>query len=286
MGIPVRHGFLLAVPVEEAWRILRDLPRITPHMPGATLDSVTGDYADGRLRVRLRRLTVTYRGRLLLLSADPAEGEFVVEAEAREARGEGRASATIAGRLTDEGGSTRVAIDADVTVTGRGALVEPAVLAAAGERLLTRFGASLAAQAARPAGEGAADAPPPAEGPPVVVPRPAAEADPLVAAQGGKPPVMVAGEESPVTVAAPESAARPGAVAVARRVGAPPGGRAAPRPRTASTEPARPPRTIRLPSLLPLLPAACAAAAVLIAVRRLLRSRRRAPGRAARPGRR
>ncbi|MFC3999864.1 hypothetical protein ACFOVU_28380 [Nocardiopsis sediminis] len=191
MGIPVRHDFLLAVPVEEAWRMVRDLPRIAPHLPGATLDSVDGECADGRLRVRLRGLTVTYRGRLLILSADRGDGEFVVEAEAREARGDGRASATIAGRLSDEGGSTRVTIDADVSVTGRGALVEPAVLAAAGERLLARFGTSLAAEATQPAADrvdGAApppevrgaDASPPPEEPPVVaVPRQAPEPDPL-----------------------------------------------------------------------------------------------------------
>ena len=39
----LENSFTVPLPVDEAWRVLMDIDRIAPCMPGAVLDSVEGD---------------------------------------------------------------------------------------------------------------------------------------------------------------------------------------------------------------------------------------------------
>ena len=49
----LENSFTVPVPVDEAWRVLLDIERIAPCMPGAALDSVNGDDFTGRVKVKL-----------------------------------------------------------------------------------------------------------------------------------------------------------------------------------------------------------------------------------------
>ena len=59
----LENSFTVPVPVDEAWRVLLDIERIAPCMPGAALDSVTGDDFTGRVKVKLGPINLTYQGK-------------------------------------------------------------------------------------------------------------------------------------------------------------------------------------------------------------------------------
>ena len=51
------------VPVDEAWRVLLDVERIAPCMPGAQLQEVEGDEYRGIVKVKVGPITAQYRVR-------------------------------------------------------------------------------------------------------------------------------------------------------------------------------------------------------------------------------
>ena len=57
----LENSFTVPVPVDEAWRVLLDIERIAPCMPGAALDSVDGDDFTGRVKVKLGPINLTRR---------------------------------------------------------------------------------------------------------------------------------------------------------------------------------------------------------------------------------
>ncbi|MEV5706728.1 SRPBCC domain-containing protein [Actinoallomurus sp. NPDC052274] len=159
------HEFTVPVPVDQAWRVLLDVERIAPCMPGATLDEADTDEFTGRLKVRLGAMTVTYRGTARIASRDEETRTVVIEASGKEARGPGTASATVQAHLHEDDGRTRVTVHTKLNVTGRPAQFGRGILAEVGGKLIGRFAdnlaAELASEPAAPEGTGT----PPESGP-------------------------------------------------------------------------------------------------------------------------
>ena len=82
----LENSFTVPVPVDEAWRVLLDIERIAPCMPGAALDSVTGD----DIMALIRTL------------ADEGVAVVLVTHEARHAAWADRVIFLRDGRLVDE----------------------------------------------------------------------------------------------------------------------------------------------------------------------------------------
>jgi uncharacterized protein len=55
----LENSFVVPVPIETAWRVLLDVERVAPCMPGATLDSVAGDEFAGHVKVKVGPITIT-----------------------------------------------------------------------------------------------------------------------------------------------------------------------------------------------------------------------------------
>ncbi|MGH3329625.1 MAG: SRPBCC family protein, partial [Streptomycetales bacterium] len=146
----LEHEFVVPVPVADAWKVLLDVERVAPCMPGATLDSVEGDEFTGRVRVKVGPITVTYRGSARFSAQDEAARLVVIDANGREARGSGTAKATVRAQLHDEGPSTRVTVTTDLTVTGRPAQFGRGVMVDVGNKIIGKFAASLAEQLQQP----------------------------------------------------------------------------------------------------------------------------------------
>ena len=139
----IQDHFRVGVPVEEAWRVLLDVERIAPCMPGAQLQEVEGDEYRGIVKVKVGPITAQYKGQAKFLSLDPDKHVAVLRAEGRETRGQGNANATITATLTPDGEGTAVAIATDLTVTGRVAQFGRGVLADVSAKLLDQFVADL-----------------------------------------------------------------------------------------------------------------------------------------------
>ena len=159
------NEFRVNAPIDRAWRVLTDLERIAPCMPGAQLEEVEGDEHRGIVKVKVGPITAQYKGVARIVDRDKEGGRLVLRAEGRETRGQGNASALITANLSADGDATSVSINTDLTVTGKVAQFGRGVLGDVSAKLLTQFVACLeadvlaSADAATPTAEPATPAP-------------------------------------------------------------------------------------------------------------------------------
>ena len=135
-------------PIDEAWRVLLDIERIAPCMPGAALDSVTGDDFTGRVKVKLGPINLTYQGKASFIEKDEAAHRAVIDARGKDQRGNGTAAAVVTATLAAEGSVTRVDVLTDLNITGRPAQFGRGVMTDVGNKLLGQFADKLSAQLA------------------------------------------------------------------------------------------------------------------------------------------
>jgi carbon monoxide dehydrogenase subunit G len=144
----------IPVPAADAWRVLLDIERIAPCVPGATLVARDGDRYQGRVKVRLGPIGLTYNGSVAFVTLDEAARVVVMEAAGREIRGGGTAKATITCRLAERAGATDVLVATDLAITGKPAQFGRGALADVASAIIGQFAANLAAEIAP---DGAAD---------------------------------------------------------------------------------------------------------------------------------
>ena len=153
----LEHSFTVPVPMERAWDVLLDVERVAPCMPGASLDTVTGDEITGRIKVKVGPITMTYAGTAKFTERDKAAGVVTLEASGKETRGAGTASASVRSQLTGEGDTTHVNVRTNLNVTGKPAQFGRGVMAEVGGKLIGIFADNLASMLAADSGGGAAD---------------------------------------------------------------------------------------------------------------------------------
>jgi len=139
----LENEFRVDVPVEQAWRVLLDVERIAPCMPGAQLQEVEGDEYRGIVKVKVGPITAQYKGAARITEADETNHHAVIRAEGRDTRGQGNASATVTANLQPDADGTRVTIDSDVAITGKVSQFGRGVIADVSGKLLDQFVACL-----------------------------------------------------------------------------------------------------------------------------------------------
>lgn len=135
----IENSFRVDVPVDEAWRVLLDLERIAPCMPGAQLQEVEGDEYRGVVKVKVGPITAQYKGTARLESVDEATHTAVLAATGRDTRGQGNASAAIKLMLVPDGAGTRVDVETDLAITGKVAQFGRGVIGDVSNKLLAQF---------------------------------------------------------------------------------------------------------------------------------------------------
>jgi len=74
----LEHEFRVPVPITQAWDVLLDVERIAPCMPGATVESFDGETVNGRVKVKVGPIQVTYSGTARFIEKnEPVLREFV-----------------------------------------------------------------------------------------------------------------------------------------------------------------------------------------------------------------
>ena len=140
----LENRFTVPVARDEAWKVLLDVERVAPCMPGASLTSRDGDSFTGQVKVKLGPINLTYSGKAAFVQLDEAGGVAVIEASGKETRGTGTARATITCRLVDRGAaSTDIEVDTDLAITGKPAQFGRGVLADVSAKLVDQFAACL-----------------------------------------------------------------------------------------------------------------------------------------------
>jgi len=196
----VHNEFILDAPIDRAWPVLLDIPRVATCLPGASMQpgGEDGVYR-GSMKVKLGPVTMGYEGTVRLEEVDEDTHTARIVASAKERKGQGTAAATITNRLEDLGGRTRVVAETDLAVTGRPAQFGRGIMEDVADRMLGEFakrfeqellsGDGPAPVAAGPVAPAAAA---PAPEPPSEAAREAPEALDMGSVIGGTPAVRYA----------------------------------------------------------------------------------------------
>jgi carbon monoxide dehydrogenase subunit G len=147
MAIELDNSFTVPVPPEQAWKVLLDVERIAPCMPGASVLSVDGDKIEGQVKVKLGPLSLSYKGTAEFIEKDETSHTIGLKASGKETRGAGTASANVQANLKpgDAAGSTLVSIHTSLNVTGRPAQFGRSLLPEVSGKLIGQFATNLEA---------------------------------------------------------------------------------------------------------------------------------------------
>jgi carbon monoxide dehydrogenase subunit G len=194
--VQLEHSFTVPVGIDEAWRVLLDIERIAPCMPGAAIDSVDGDDFTGTVKVKLGPIGLTYKGKASFVEKDEAAHRAVIDARGRDARGNGTAAAKITANLAESGTGTQVTVVTELDITGKPAQFGRGVMVDVGNKLIGQFADCLAGQLSGDA--------PPAPAKKAAAKKAAAKKAPAAAAK--KAPAAAAAEQTEADEQAPAGA--------------------------------------------------------------------------------
>jgi uncharacterized protein len=193
------NSFEVPLPVDEAWKLLMDIRRIAPCLPGAELTEVVDDRTyKGKVGVRLGPVSLAFAGTVKFDEIDDAAHRAKISAQGSDAKGRGAANATATFHLEQVAGGAKVLVHTNLTLSGAVAQYGRGVgiIQITAAQIITQFANNLKAQfapaVAAPAAAAAvasAAAPAPA---PVAPSAPAASATLPVTATASSPPPAAA----------------------------------------------------------------------------------------------
>src|SRR6516165_11666369 len=113
------NSFEVPLPPAEAWKVLLDIQRIAPCMPGAELTEVVDQNTyKGKIGVRLGPVALTFAGIVKFEQIDDAARTARVAAQGTDAKGRGGANAASVFRLEPAGGGSKVLVHTNLTLSG------------------------------------------------------------------------------------------------------------------------------------------------------------------------
>ena len=187
------HRFTVPTGVEETWAHFQDIASVAECFPGAQVTSSDAASFAGSVKVKLGPIALVYTGSGTFVEKDVAARRFVVDAKGKDKRGNGTAGAHVVVTMTGAGGSTDVAVDTDLAITGKPAQFGRGVMQDVSDKLLGQFVACLEQRLqAGAATEGSV--------PPVEEPTPLADA---ASAAAAVPPPAVAPPVGPAAAVPP-----------------------------------------------------------------------------------
>ena len=169
-----QNEFDVEAPIDEVYSAMLDLERVAPAMPGAeVLEKTDDDHYKVGIKVKVGPISMQYRGDVEVVDKDLENHSAKLKVQAREARGQGTASADVSMHLDEKDGGTHGQMVANVQLAGRAAAMGKGVIQDVSAKLVDQFannlGAMLGSQPAAAAstnggGAAAAESPQQAEG--------------------------------------------------------------------------------------------------------------------------
>lgn len=135
----ITDRFRVSTPIDQTWKVLLDIERIAPCLPGAQLQEIHGDEFRGVVKVKVGPITAQYKGTARLAEVDEAARRIVIDASGRDTRGQGNASAKILVTMTGDDSGTDVSVHTDLSITGKVAQFGRGVLVDVSAKLLGQF---------------------------------------------------------------------------------------------------------------------------------------------------
>jgi uncharacterized protein len=113
------NSFEVPLPPAQAWKVLTDIQRIAPCMPGAELTEVVDpDTYKGRIAVRLGPVALTFAGLVKFEERDETRYTARIAAQGTDAKGRGGANSVATVRLEPAGAGSKVLVHTNLTLSG------------------------------------------------------------------------------------------------------------------------------------------------------------------------
>jgi carbon monoxide dehydrogenase subunit G len=160
----LENEFTVPAGLDQVWGVLLDVERVAPCLPGAQVEpgGDEGEYA-GSMTIKIGPITARYKGTVKIEEADREARRAVMRAQAKDARGQGTAAATITSTMEETPDGTLVKVVTDMRVTGPAAQFGRGVMQDVSAKLMRQFAECLASEmSGPPEGNGV---PPAAEAP-------------------------------------------------------------------------------------------------------------------------
>ncbi|WP_051953741.1 SRPBCC family protein [Xenophilus azovorans] len=140
----LNNSFVVEAPLEQVWTLFDELDTVIPCMPGAAYLGREGDEHRVSMKVKIGAIVSDFQGTVSFLERDGASHRTVMRGAARDAGGKGAASATIETRLAAaDPARTQVAVETDLSMTGRLAQFGGPIIADIAQRLVGQFTGNL-----------------------------------------------------------------------------------------------------------------------------------------------
>ncbi len=115
----IDNSFEVPLPPREAWKVLLDIERIAPCMPGAQLTEIVGERSyKGKVSVRLGPVALTFAGQVQFEDVDDDNLKARAKAQGKDSKGRGGANATVAFHLQPIGQGSKVLVSTDLNLSG------------------------------------------------------------------------------------------------------------------------------------------------------------------------
>lgn len=115
----IENNFEVPLPPAEAWKVLLDIPRIAPCMPGAELTGVVDPQTyDGKVSVKLGPVALAFAGRVKFEEIDADKLQARAKAQGKDTKGRGGANADVRFHLLPVPGGTKVVVATDLVLSG------------------------------------------------------------------------------------------------------------------------------------------------------------------------
>ena len=117
----ISHEFVVQRPIQQVWDYFQDVPSVADCLPGAELleDKGDGQYT-GKVSVKLGPMSANFEGQAQV-TPDAESRSGVIDGKGADRRGGSRGQVKVDYQLTADGESTKVNLDADVTLSGAAA---------------------------------------------------------------------------------------------------------------------------------------------------------------------
>ncbi|QLQ09749.1 MAG: SRPBCC family protein [Nocardioidaceae bacterium] len=136
----VENTVPIPAPMDEAWELIQDVPRIAPCIPGAELtETVSDDEWKGKVHIKVGPIALQFLGNIVRKELDETSHRMVLRAEGSEAKGRGHAEADIEAQLAPTESGTDLTLAMDVDLQGAVAQYGRGVVADITTELLNQF---------------------------------------------------------------------------------------------------------------------------------------------------
>jgi carbon monoxide dehydrogenase subunit G len=167
VGIKIENSFLVPASIEDAWKVLIDVPRVVPCMPGTELTEMVDECRfRATARLRVGPIELLFKGEGELYDVNAATCTAKLRAKGADTKGRGAFQSQMQFALTSQGPETLVRVDSDLTLSGsvaqhaRGAGVVREMAQQLAGQFAKNLGGLISAESARSSG---AAEPPPAQ---------------------------------------------------------------------------------------------------------------------------